>query len=171
MNATAFPAHIESVGRRLETVSFSGAMEECHAQAMDGEREIFRNQMSPEGEVWPSRAARSGSSNHPLLNLSGALMAAATGGAGSVREVGDRYCVFGVRKAGSGSLAGAAVHQYGATIRPRFKKFLSWVADGVRHFAKQVTIPRRKYIGLSQEKKEVCREIIAQEGREKVFGR
>jgi len=40
----------------------------------------------------------------------------------------------------------ASVHEFGAVIVPRTKKFLSWIGeDGVRRFAKRVVIPARPY--------------------------
>lgn len=41
----------------------------------------------------------------------------------------------------------AGVHEFGMTIYPRTKKFLSWIdwATGKRIFAKRVTIPARPY--------------------------
>ena len=169
MQATDFDRYIDECERRLESESLRPVMEECLEQGLAGERYMFQTQTAPDGEVWPRRTH--GTSQHPILNLTGALMAAATGGPGSVREVGDRYCVWGVRKQAFGSLAGAKVHQYGAVIRPRVKRLLSWVTDGVRYFAKQVTIPARPYVGLPLEYKENCREIIGQGTHEKVFQR
>lgn len=169
MQATAFDNYIDECERRLEGESFRSVMEECYEQGMAGERYMFQTQTGPDGEVWPRRTH--GTAQHPILNLSGALAAAASGGPGSVREIGDRYVIWGVRKQAFGSLAGAKVHQYGATIYPRVKKMLSWVTDGIRYFASKVTIPARPYVGLPLEFKENCREIVGQGVHEKVFQR
>lgn len=40
----------------------------------------------------------------------------------------------------------AAVHNYGAVIRPKRKKVLSWTVGKKRYFAKEVTIPKRPFL-------------------------
>lgn len=168
MNPSAFGSRLDACLRRFESEPLTDVMDECYVQAMEGERYMFQTGTAPDGEVWPRRV---GKATHPLLNLSGQLAAAAQGGPGSVREIGYRELRWGVKKTASGSLAGALVHQYGATIYPKVKKYLSFVIDGIRVFARKVTIPARPYIGLPLEFKENCREIIGQGVHEKVFQR
>ena len=55
--------------------------------------------------------------------------------------VGDRTVEIG------SNLPYAAVHQFGATIKPRAAKVLMFRG----HVAKSVTIPARPYLGLSDE--------------------
>ncbi len=43
----------------------------------------------------------------------------------------------------------AAVPQFGATIKPKNGKTLSWKMGGQSIFAKQVKIPQREYLGIS----------------------
>lgn len=43
----------------------------------------------------------------------------------------------------------AATHQFGATIKPKNKKMLSWKIGNVSVFAKQVKIPARPFLGIS----------------------
>ena len=43
------------------------------------------------------------------------------------------------------------IHEFGGTIKPIRAKLLHWVTDGVDHFAKQVTIPARPYLGPAVE--------------------
>jgi hypothetical protein len=167
MTPDQFTNRISDIGQRFEREPLTDVMDECHTALVDGSRYMFANAVGPDGEVWPQR--RLGTSRHPLLNQTGELYAAATGGAGHVHRTGYREVIYGVQKAASGSRAGAAVHQYGATIVPRFKKFLSFVVDGIRYFAKKVVIPARPYIGCSSETRDICRETIAEGFREKVF--
>lgn len=167
MTPDQFTNRISDIGRRFESEPLTEVMDECHTALVDGSRYMFANAVGPNGQIWPSR--RMGRSQHPLLNQSGELYAAATGGAGHVHRTGYREVIYGVQKAGSGSRAGAAVHQYGATIVPRFKKMLSFVVDGIRYFAKKVVIPARPYIGCSSETRDICREIVAEGFHEKVF--
>lgn len=44
------------------------------------------------------------------------------------------------------NFAYAHVHQWGMTIRPRRKKFLVFEVFGMKVFAKQVTIPQRRFL-------------------------
>ncbi len=57
---------------------------------------------------------------------------------------------FGPNEArwGSGWI-GARVHQFGAVIKPVNAQFLAFTLGGKQVFAKAVTIPARKYVGLS----------------------
>ena len=43
------------------------------------------------------------------------------------------------------------IQEFGGTIKPIRAKLLHWVTDGVDHFAKQVTIPARPYLGPAAE--------------------
>jgi phage gpG-like protein len=169
MTPTEFANTMTDTARRFDSEPLTAAMQSCYEHAMEGERYMFANQLGPDGEVWPRR--RFGSSQHPVLNQTGALMAAATGGGGSVTRIGYRSMEFGVQVGSEGSLAGARVHQYGATIYPRVKKFLSFVIDGVRFFCRKVTIPARPYIGMSIETRDQCRETISEAVLERVFQR
>ncbi|NJL32993.1 MAG: phage virion morphogenesis protein [Chloroflexaceae bacterium] len=45
----------------------------------------------------------------------------------------------------------AHVHQFGATISAKNARLLSFMAGGQRVFAKQVTIPARPFVGLSDQ--------------------
>jgi phage gpG-like protein len=168
MYVEEFAQYCDEVTRDFESKPLPGLMRECHAIFLEGERDIFANQVAPDGEAW---AARKDSAGHPLLNLSGALMAAATGGPGHVVRLEGRSMEAGVQKASEGSLAGAGVHQYGATIVPKRKKFLSFVVDGVRRFAKKVFIPARPYVGANYETQTRMADVVTEGFREEVFDR
>lgn len=169
MYVEEFAQYCDEVDRDFAAAPLPSVMRECHEIFIEGERDIFANQVAPDGEQW---AARKDSEPHPVLNLTGALLAAATGGPGHVVRIEDRSLEAGVQKAETGSLAGAAVHQYGATIVPRVKKFLSWVTpSGVRRFAKKVVIPARPYIGANYETQTRMADTITEGVRREVFDR
>lgn len=53
----------------------------------------------------------------------------------------------------------AHVHQEGAVITPKNARALSFLAGGRRRFAKKVTIPARRFVGLSTENGREIEEI------------
>lgn len=166
ITAEQFPALLSDVGRRLENEPLTEAMEACHDHVVEGIRDSFVNGIGPDGEIW---APRKDKATHSLLNMTGELMDAYTGGTGHVKEVGYREVRIGASKAESGSLAGLFVHQFGATIYPRVKKFLTFFMVGWGWInAKSVTVPARP-VGITLEAENACRETISEAVREKVF--
>ena len=167
MTPTEFADHMTDVERQFEHAPLSEATRACYGLLVDGTRKMFSTQTNPWGAPWPVRVDSFG---HPILNKSGALQDAATGGSGSVTRIGGRSVEYGVQKASEGSLAGAAVHQYGATIRAKKAPFLVFrlAPSGPLIRKKQVTIPARPYLGATDETQEKCGQVIAAEGR-KVF--
>jgi phage gpG-like protein len=89
----------------------------------------FDRQTSPSGSAWPPRKDPA-SGDHPLLNKTGALMSAATGG--DINEVRGDTLEIGVdANAGAvGSIRGAAAHNYGYPPN---------------------NLPQREFMGLSEE--------------------
>lgn len=169
MDATTFPQAVDGMAVDLERAPLTDAMEACHGHLTDGFRQHFAEGIGPNGEVWPRRKDKA---THPLLNLKGDLLRAAIGtGPGHVKRIGHREITTGVQKMDFGSLRGAFVHQYGAVIVPRVKKFLVFMVDGVLRFAKKVTIPARPFIGASSETIDNCREEISEAVLDKVFRR
>lgn len=55
----------------------------------------------------------------------------------------------------------AAVQQFGATIKPKNKKTLSWKIGNVSVFAKKVVIPAREYLGISVQDETELQNIVA----------
>lgn len=55
----------------------------------------------------------------------------------------------------------AATHQFGATIKPKNKKMLSWKIGGVSVFAKKVVIPARPFLGISIADEAELQNIVA----------
>lgn len=168
MNATEFPAVLDRMAVDFDRLPLTDALDDCHEHIVEGIRYMFETQTGPDGEAWPRRGDRA---THPTLNRTGELFRAATGGAGHVHRTGYRELVVGVEKAESGSRAGAAVHQYGATIYPRNKLFLVFMVDGILRFARKVTIPARPYIGATTEAIGKCYDSISDAVIAGVFGR
>ena len=54
----------------------------------------------------------------------------------------------------------AATHQFGATIKPKNKKMLSWKIGNVSVFAKKVVIPARPFLGISVADKTELTNIV-----------
>lgn len=168
MKIEEFPARIDAMASGFENKPLDSVMEKCHSHLVEGIASCFDGKQGPDGEIWPARMEIK--KTHPLMNESGALRAAATGGAGHIKEVYPRAVVTGVRKADTGSLAGAAIHQYGGTIYPRNKPFLVFQLNGELVFAKKVTIPARPYLGATLDAIDACREDISEAFLNGVFG-
>lgn len=94
----------------------------------------FRLGRSPAGSPWAALKLRDGA---PLRNT-GALRNSIT------MQVGRGQVTIGTNR------VGARVHQFGATIKPKTAKVLAFPGPGGTVFAKQVTIPARPFMPLSQ---------------------
>jgi phage gpG-like protein len=138
----------------------------CKDPLLEAFSDNFASQ-SAAGVSWPPR--KDTGFGHPLLNKSGALMAAATqsGASGHIERLisaGETISLeLGVdTTSGRGGVPGAAVHNFGATITPVDKQYLSWIdSEGTRRFAKQVTIPQREFLVVADETLNECGEILA----------
>ena len=100
----------------------------------------FKTQTAPDGTAWAAlqpwyRKEKQRNKNR-ILTLNGYLRGKMTW-----QFVGERTVEIG------SNLPYAAVHQFGATIKPRAAKVLMFRG----HVAKSVTIPARPYLGLSDE--------------------
>jgi len=169
MNVAEFGTHLDSIGNRLASGALPNTLEKCYATIIEGEKQIFADKVGPDGEAWPERQEQV--EKHPLMNKTGALMAAATGGPGHVKRIGDRQLIVGVQKGTSGSLAGAAIHQYGGTIRAVRAQFLRFRLNGKWVMAKQVKIPARPYVGINPETHNKLFDDIGDGVMGEVFGR
>lgn len=100
----------------------------------------FKTQTAPDGTAWaalqPWYQKEKQRNKNRILTLNGYLRGQMTW-----QFVGDRTVEIG------SNLPYAAVHQFGATIKPRAAKVLMFRG----HVAKSVTIPARPYLGLSDE--------------------
>lgn len=103
-------------------------------------RARFKTQTAPDGTAWaalqPWYQKEKRRNKNRILTLNGYLCGQMTW-----QLVGDRTVEIG------SNLPYAAVHQFGATIKPRAAKVLIFRG----HAAKSVTIPARPYLGLSDE--------------------
>lgn len=103
-------------------------------------RARFKTQTAPDGTAWaalqPWYQMEKRRNKNRILALNGYLRGQMTW-----QLVGDRTVEIG------SNLPYAAVHQFGATIKPRAAKVLMFRG----HVAKSVTIPARPYLGLSDE--------------------
>lgn len=103
-------------------------------------RARFKTQTAPDGTAWaalqPWYQKEKRRNKNRILTLNGYLRGQMTW-----QLVGDRTVEIG------SNLPYAAVHQFGATIKPRAAKVLIFRG----HAAKSVTIPARPYLGLSDE--------------------
>lgn len=169
MDVQQFGALLEDYGTRLATGSLTATLEKCYDTIIEGERDIFAHQVGPDGEAWPARLETF--ETHPLMNETGTLLAAATGGPGHVKRIGARELITGVSKGTSGSLAGAAIHQFGGTIRAKTKEFLSFRLNGRWVKTKAVKIPARPYIGASPETRMKLFEVVSDGVMGEVFHR
>lgn len=120
--------------RRLRALTndFTELMDEIGMDVAEMVRLQFRDSRSPYGQAWAPLKFRSGK---PLLDT-GRLRNSITHRASrSSVEIGTNFPY-------------APTHQYGATIRPRRARFLVFKPPGFKRpiFAKQVTIPARKFL-------------------------
>ena len=103
-------------------------------------RARFKTQTAPDGTAWaalqPWYQKEKRRNKSRILTLNGYLRGQMTW-----QLVGDRTVEIG------SNLPYAAVHQFGATIKPRAAKVLMFRG----HVAKSVTIPARPYLVLSDE--------------------
>lgn len=167
MYVEEFTALLDEWAETFDSTPQVRALEECHAVIVKGMADGFAAARSPEGVAW--QATQEVVNPNPILNRSGALLAAATGGAGHIYRNDGVAMETGVMKAVSGSLAGAGVHQYGAVIKAKAGKYLHYFLNGQWRQSKQVTIPARPYVGASPAVVNDCEQIITESVRETVF--
>lgn len=155
-----FCAEIDALADTFAT-DMTAALEDCRPFVARSIAKTFASRTTPDYEGWPPR--KDIGDGHPLLDESGALKNAATGeGPGHVERIGPDSLEWGVEKINQGGLMGAAVHQYGATIRPVRAKMLHWKnSAGEDVFAKEVHIPARPYLGLWDEDLDEMAETVA----------
>lgn len=146
MGLTGDFSGLEELRRKMQAIGRGEqhrlASKACAQEAMKILEDEFQTSTDPYGHPWEPLASRMGK---PLLDtgahLRGSLHA-------KVTAVGFEV---------STPFIGAAVHQYGATIRPRNVQVLAFTVRGAptgrsprgkrsRVFARKVTIPRRQYM-------------------------
>jgi len=140
-----------SVGVAIQLVGLDAALARLEAlgriefdELLDGlarmgqqqtQRRIEDEKTTPEGAAWP--LTRDG---RKALFVTGTHLYRSIDHAASASEA----------RWGTGWI-GAKVHQFGAVIRPKDAKALSFTVGGKRVVAKKVTIPARPYLGVSEQ--------------------
>lgn len=123
--------------RGMETLQTAEMMDALARRGVEQTRERLETEKTtPEGAAWKP-------------NLEGTSTLFSGGGAHLARTI-DQASSATEARWGSGWI-GARVHQFGAVIKPVNAKFLAFTLRGKQVFAKAVTIPARKYVGLSRE--------------------
>jgi phage gpG-like protein len=121
-------------------------------QSMTNTRSAWTRAGVDKGRLTSRAAARA---LHPLV-ATGRLRGSVAyqvidGGAGVAVGVKRNY----------GNNVGPQVHQFGAIIRPRTKKALAIpMPDGSMRFVKQVAIPARPFLGLSEDDKTTVLDVL-----------
>ena len=118
-------------------------MDEIGATLVTSTRERFERGRGPDGERW--KDTRRGGQ---ILTDTGRLRDSITHQAGSA-EV----------RVGSNVIY-AAVHQFGATIKPKSARALAFKVGSELVFARQVTIPARPYLGIDAGDEAPVGEIV-----------
>lgn len=112
------------------------ALREIAALGESSTRMRFRTQKGPDGTAWKKGRKKSGRTLTKDGHLSGSISSRAT----------SSEAIWGVNR------VYAAIHQFGGVIKPRTKKALRFkVAGGGFVTAKQVTIPARPFLGISDD--------------------
>lgn len=106
----------------------------------------FQDEKSPEGEKWEPSARAAASGGTTLSNT------------GDLKKSIDKYVTSNKVMVGSNKEY-ARIHQLGGTVRPKKGKYLKFKGLGGEDvFAREVTIPARPYLGISDDDRE---EIVA----------
>lgn len=140
-----FAAYLDGVAKKLASEPMSETMEAAKQAMQAGQAANFAGQHTRDGAAWAPRKPPTG--NWPILNKTGALMAAATGqGPGAIQASDGRSATVGVD---------ASVHVPGGGVH----------AAGF-HQSGTSRMPARPYIGASDEIEEAIGQAIADRGLE-----
>lgn len=143
----------EMLGRMRRNVeNLRPALLEIGEHLQGAVEERFRTETDPEGNPWEPLSAftLANKRNDQILTESGG-----SGLRGSIHyQVGKN-----VLEQGTNKIYGA-IHQLGGTIRAKGGSLAIGRPDGAFALVKQVTIPARPYLGLSDEDRQVIDEIL-----------
>ena len=130
-------------------IDMTPVMKDIAGELADTTRERFETQESPAGVPWvPSHRAEEEGGR--TLTLHGHLV-------DSIKEDwGQDYAAAGPEASGPAAVY-AAIHQFGGTIRARFKKALSFAGRVVA----AVVIPKREYLGFNEENADYAVDALA----------
>ena len=118
-------------------------------------RKRFESGTDADGKAWAKLKLRKGK---PLRDT-GRLM----GSLGTAEINGYSVSLFS-------NLIYAGIHDRGGTITPKNAKMLAWTVGGKSYFAKSVTIPQRKFSGISDKNKKDLRKLIKEYYTSKLNG-
>lgn len=135
--------HFGELGARFDEVEFGKAFQEtCVPKLEAGFAENFAKQSTAGGDKWPAR--KDPRPQHPLLNLSGKLLASVTtSGAGHVERVEQRSLELGT------NIVYAATHEFGDPSR---------------------NISQRSYLDVTDPVLDECEAALADHFEQYVFG-
>lgn len=121
------------------------AMLEIAALGESSTRMRFRAQTGPDGQKWKKGWKKSGRTLTKDGHLSGSVSSRAT----------SSEATWGVNR------VYAAIHQFGGVIKPKTKKALRFrIAGGGFVTAKQVTMPARPFLGISDDDRDEILHIL-----------
>lgn len=102
-------------------------------------RQRFVKQVDPDGNAWKVTVRKIINPSAKILRKSGGLFNSIQ------RKVHGNSVFIGT------NLSYAEVHQNGAVIKAKNKKFLKFSIEGGTFFKKQVTIPQRRFVGINNQ--------------------
>lgn len=148
IQAADMPAAMVAMARRLAEMPLDDALGECAAKLQEGFAANFQRAADSGGGAWPAR--KDPKPTHPLLQLTGALLASTQSGSpGNITTVDGRTLQTGVDKSVKlGGIPGAAVHQFGYPPR---------------------NIAQREYLYATDDVLVACAEVIGDEVVGRVF--
>ncbi|OUM99980.1 MAG: phage virion morphogenesis protein [Firmicutes bacterium ZCTH02-B6] len=134
---------------RLGRLSFLGLHQEVGEALVTSTRLRFRHGVDPEGNRWPP-SRRAQSEGGQTLRDTGLL-------ANSIHyQAGGRHVEVGTND------KRARVHQEGLEIRAKRARYLRFKVDGGWVQLKSVKMPRRAFLGISEDDQREIQEIVQQ---------
>ena len=136
-----------NIANKIEEIQQEELLEEIGFYMENEMRKRFDTGTDMNGNAWEKLKYRQGK---PLRDT-GALM----GSLGEMKKIGsNRIAVFS-------NLKYARLHDQGGTIEPKEKNTLHFKIDGVDYFSKKITVPARKFSGISDKNKEEIQKIVS----------
>ena len=132
---------------KIEEIQQEDLLEEIGFYIENEMRKRFDTGTDMNGNAWEKLKYRQGK---PLRDT-GALM----GSLGTAEISGNKISVFS-------NLKYARLHDQGGIIEPKEKNTLHFKIDGVDYFSKKITVPARKFSGISDKNKKEIQKIISE---------
>lgn len=146
-------SRLEGNLQRLSRLNFTALHKEIGEHLVSSSRERFRTETAPDGTRWPQSIRARAEGGRTLTDT--ALLKNSI----SYRARPDRVEVGTNDKR-------AHTHQEGIEIRARHKKYLKFKIGNSWVSVKKVRIPKREFIGISEDDQAAINEIIADHLRE-----